>query len=345
MILSKHFLRTFLNIPSFSSPNLASNVSEKLRCSSIAKPRKLVVAMGSINREVTHEFRFFRVFKDGTVEKFRWPPEKIPPSDDPITGVRSKDVTISTQPDISARVFLPQTPDPKTKLPVLFYVHGGGFSFESAFSPLIDRHVRTLAAGANAMAVSVEYRLAPEHPIPACYDDCWAALRWVGSHANGHGPEPWLNHRADFQRLFLAGDSAGGNICHTLAVRVGTAGLDNLKVVGAVMGHPYFGGNEDDEMWLYMCPTNEGLEDRRLKPAAEDLARIGCERVLVLVAEKDHLMGVGRAYYEELKKSGWKGTVEIVESEGEDHCFHVDNPTCESSVDLIKKIVSFINEQ
>ncbi|CAL5329216.1 unnamed protein product [Camellia sinensis] len=167
----------------------------------------------------------------------------------------------------------------------------------------------------------------------------------VGPHGYGHGPEPWLNHHADFQRLFLAGDSAGGNICHTLAVRVGTAGLDNLKVVGAVMGHPYFGGNEDDEMWLYMCPTNEGLEDRTLKPAAEDLARIGCERVLVLVAEKDHLMGVGRAYHEELKESGWKGTVEIVESEGEDHCFHVDNPTCESSVDLIKKIVSFIIEQ
>ncbi|PRQ23165.1 hypothetical protein RchiOBHm_Chr6g0258331 [Rosa chinensis] len=49
-----------------------------------------------------------------------------------------------------------------------------------------------------------------------------------------------------------------------------------------VMVHPFFGGSAvDDEMWLYMCPENGGVQDRRLRPPAEDLAELGCERVLI----------------------------------------------------------------
>lgn len=89
-----------------------------------------------------------------------------------------------------------------------------------------------------------------------------------------------------------------------------------MKIVGAVLVHPYFGGTEDDAMWLYMCRDNNGLQDCRLRPSVEDLRRLGCERVLVFVAEKDHLNGVGKNYVEELRKSGWEGSVEIVENEG-----------------------------
>ncbi|KAA8545887.1 hypothetical protein F0562_020662 [Nyssa sinensis] len=342
MYLSKQFPKNLSKFPSFSRLD-PSNAGKTFRFSGTVKGRKLV-AMGSTNPEVAHEFPFFRVYKDGRVEKFRWPPEITPPCDDPVTGVKSKDIIISTEPQIAARIFLPRIPHPGRKLPVLLYVHGGGFSFESAFSTQSDRYVRILAGEANVVAVSVEYRLAPKHPIPACYDDSWAALQWVGSHFSGNGPEPWLNDYADFRRLFLAGDSAGGNICHNLAVRVGSIGLPGVTVVGAVLSHPYFGGTDDDKMWFYMCPTANGrLDDPRLKPAAGDLARLGCDRVLIFVAEKDHLRGVGRAYFEELRESGWGGTVEIVEYEGEDHCFHMDDPTCQNAVALIKKIVSFIN--
>ncbi|KAL6218788.1 hypothetical protein ACLB2K_011997 [Fragaria x ananassa] len=256
-----------------------------------------------LNDAVTHEFRFFRVYESGRVEKFHQT-HKILPKDDPVTGVRSKDVVISSEPAISARVFLPQIRDPTRKLPVLFHVHGGGFSFESAFSPHIHNYVSTLSSEADVIAVSVEYRLAPEHPIPACYDDPWAALNWVSSHCNRNGPEPWLNEHADFERVFVAGDSAGGNISHDLAVR-----------------------------------------DCRLRPSVEDLRRLGCERVLVFVAEKDHLNGVGKNYVEELRKSGWEGSVEIVENEGEDHCFHLEDLKYEKAVDLIRRFASFIKHQ
>ncbi|KAL7246843.1 hypothetical protein ACSBR2_001871 [Camellia fascicularis] len=93
-----------------------------------------------------------------------------------------------------------------------------------------------------------------------------------------------------------------------------------------------------------MCPTNTGLEDPRLKPSAEDLGRMGCERVLVLLAEDDHLREVGGAYCEELKKSGWGGKLQIVETTAEKHCFHLENPTSENARPLVKKIATFINQ-
>ena len=92
-------------------------------------------------------------------------------------------------------------------------------------------------------------------------------------------------------------------------------------MVGVILVHPYFGGTEANKMWLYINKENEGLQDRRLKPAAEDLMWIGCERVLVIVAEEDHLNGVGRSYVGELKKSGWKGCVEMTQNLGKYHGF------------------------
>lgn len=301
----------------------------------------------STTPEIAHEFRFFRVYKDGRLERSHPPTYKIPPFTDPSTGVQSKDVVISSEPLISARIFLPRFRDPARKLPVMFYVHGGGFCFESAFSSNIHNYVSAVAAEAEAVAVSVEYRLAPEHPIPACYDDSWAALQWATSHIDSTGPEQWLNSHADFDRLFLAGDSAGGNIVHNLAVRIGSGRLDSRleKVAGMVMVHPFFGGTEDDAMWLYMCPENGGLEDPRLRPGPGELRQVKCGRVLVFVAEKDHLREVGTRYVEVLRKSGWEGRVELVENEGEEHCFHISDLKCDKAVALIKKFASFIKSE
>ncbi|XP_031260320.1 2-hydroxyisoflavanone dehydratase-like [Pistacia vera] len=294
--------------------------------------------------EVAHEFRFFRVYKDGRIEKFR-STEKIPPSDDPVTGVRIKDVEISSQPAVSARIFLPKIRDSTRKFPVLYHVHGGGFCFESAFSPIHSKYLTLLTAEADVITVSVEYGLFPDRPIPACYEDSWAGLQWVAGHVNGNGPESWLNEHADLGRVFIGGESAGGNISHNLAVRIGTLGLPGVNVAGMVLVHPYFGGTDDDQMWLYMCPSNGRLQDPRLKPSAEDLARLGSKRVLIFVAEKDHLNVVGRNYYQELKESGWKGSAEILENEGEDHCFHMENLSNEKAVTLIQRFVSFMKEE
>ena len=65
-------------------------------------------------------------------------------------------------------------------------MHGGGFVIGSPFSSTYHDFVHSLVARAGVLAVTVDYRLAPEHPLPADFDDSMAALRWVAAHAGGN---------------------------------------------------------------------------------------------------------------------------------------------------------------
>lgn len=104
----------------------------------------------------------------------------------------------------------------------------------SPFCSTYHNYVSSLSAKANVIVVSVHYRLAPEHLVPAAYEDSWAALRWVAYHfnINGHGYEAWLKDHADFTRVFLAGDSAGRNIVHNMAVQASFEDLNGIKLAG-----------------------------------------------------------------------------------------------------------------
>ena len=297
----------------------------------------------SCSSEVEFEcLPLFRVFKDGVVERLRGT-ETVPPSDVPQNGVVSKDVVISPETGLSARLFLPMTATPDRKLPILIYIHGGGFVIESPFSPLYHPHVVSLASAANVIAVSVHYRRPPEHPIPIPHDDTWDAFQWVAAHSSGQGPEPWLNHHAKFDRVFFAGDSAGANIAHNMAMRTGTTQPPNVKICGIVLVHPYFGNNGPDRLWNYLCPS--GVHNLLFDPAVDTkLSILGCGKVLIFVAGKDVLKDRGFCYYEAVKKSGWGGAVEILESEGEEHVFHLFNPDCDKARALIQKFASFMNQ-
>ncbi|MFN8071104.1 MAG: alpha/beta hydrolase [Mycobacterium sp.] len=92
-------------------------------------------------------------------------------------------------------------------LPLTMYFHGGGFCLGNLDSHNIQ--ARTLAIGAAALIVSVDYRLAPEHPFPAGVEDVWAATQWAVKNATELG--------ADATRLAVAGDSAGGNLAAVVA--------------------------------------------------------------------------------------------------------------------------------
>ncbi|KAE8668108.1 presequence protease 2 [Hibiscus syriacus] len=297
--------------------------------------------------EIAHEFfpsfPIFRVYKDGRIERLRQT-ETVPPCDDPRTGVRSKDSPVSTL--TSARIFIPRTTDPSAKIPLLIYIHGGGFCLESPFSPAYHNYLTSLVNRANVIAVSVEYRKAPEHLLPIAYDDAWTAIKWVASHAKRDGPEPWLNERADFDRVFLAGDSSGANIAHNMIMRAAGDELLGLKFDGLLLTTPFFMNQELDEFMEFIFPTSSGPNDPRLNPgcAIDELAAgLVCKRVLVCVAEKDFLRETGVAYYETVKKSGWNGDIEMVEIQGEEHVFYLLKPASEKTVDLLNLVSSFLN--
>ncbi|KAG5238880.1 carboxylesterase [Salix suchowensis] len=303
--------------------------------------------MDSSSDEIIHQWgSYIRVYKEGRVERF-FGTDKVPSSIDSADGVSTKDVLIVPETDVSARIFIPTaTIDSGHKLPLLIYFHGGGFRVGSPFCATYHNYVASLVAAAGVVAVSVDYRLAPEYPIPACYEDSWAALKWVASHSNRKGPEEWIRDHANFDQVFLAGDSGGANISHDLAARAGIENLNGMTLSGLCLVHPYFGIKDTvDESWIFVSPTTSGLDDFRYNPAADSIrmASLGCTRVLICLAEKDVLRQRGLYYYETLRKSGWSGEVEIAETEGEGHVFHLFNPNCDNAEALLKKLASFIN--
>jgi len=110
---------------------------------------------------------------------------------------------------IAIRIYWPPADPTDNKLPVILYFHGGGFVVGDLDT--YDGASRQHAVGADAIVVSVEYRLAPEHPYPAAVEDAWAATLWVAEHGAEIG--------ADATRMAVAGDSAGGNISAVMAQR------------------------------------------------------------------------------------------------------------------------------
>jgi len=111
---------------------------------------------------------------------------------------------------VPVRVYRPAAPPTG----VVVYFHGGGFCIGSI--GLMDNVARELAHCTGAAVVSVEYRLAPEHPFPAGLDDCEAVTRWALEHAGELGGTP--------ERVAVAGESAGGNLSAAVALRRRGAG-------------------------------------------------------------------------------------------------------------------------
>lgn len=288
--------------------------------------------------KVVHDFHpFFRIYDDGRVER-GITYVSVPASDNLETGVRSRDAVVVPEHNVWVRLYLPRINEDGQKFPVVAYVHGGAFAIESASSSTYDSYLHSLTAKANVITVSVDYRLAPEHRLPACYDDCWAAIQWVAQ-----GSDPWLKSHADLDRVFFAGDSAGGNIAHNMMARAG--GGDCLKPAGMVLAHPYFGNGKPDKLWEFIYPESSGVDDPKHNPAASPgiLSGMACSKVMVILSEKDFIREGGLKYYEALKKSGWGGDLELLDVEGEEHVFHLQKPDCEKAGHVMDRVVAFLN--
>jgi len=114
--------------------------------------------------------------------------------------------------DIRARLWAPTS---DAGLPVLLYLHGGGFVIGSIET--CESMCRQLALQSGAAVVAIDYRLAPEHKYPAGLQDSWAALQWLVEHGASLGLDP--------SRIAVGGDSAGGTLAATTALLARDAGV------------------------------------------------------------------------------------------------------------------------
>ncbi len=123
-----------------------------------------------------------------------------------IEGVISEDkfVPQTGSPDVRIRICRPS--DQPGPLPALYWIHGGGYMLGDIEQD--DRLMRQIAKRVGCLTVSVDYRLAPEHPFPAPVEDCYAGLKWLSSHAGELGVE----------RIAIGGASAGGGLAAGLAL-------------------------------------------------------------------------------------------------------------------------------
>ncbi|XP_066399556.1 tuliposide A-converting enzyme 1, chloroplastic-like [Miscanthus floridulus] len=329
--------------------------------------------MDSGSAEIVVDCGVFRIYSDGRVERFAGM-ETVPAGFDADTGVTSKDVVIDAATGVATRLYLPaihtapsspQSDDNDSnsataKLPILVVFHGGFFVMGSPADPDFHRYMNSLVASARVVAVSVGYRLAPEHPLPAAYGDSWTALNWAVSGA----ADPWLSAHGDPGRVFVAGGSAGANIAHNMAIAAGLSGLHAAeqppppRVEGVLLLHPSFAGEqrmeeEEDGFWqankrrweAIFPGARDGLDDPRINPMAAgppSLAKLVGERLLVCTASEDPRAPRGRAYCEAVRASGWRGKVEWFESQDEGHAFFVSGHDSPEAVALMDRVGAFI---
>lgn len=319
------------------------------------------------NKEIEKELLpLIRVYKDGTIERLM-SSSIVPPSlQDPQTGVSSKDIVISNNnPSLSARIFLPKSHH-NHKFPILLYFHAGAFCVESPFSFFCHRYLNLLVSESNIIAVSIDYRLLPQHPLPAAYEDGWTSLQWVASHTSNDPnssieKEQWLQDSGDFNKVYIGGDVNGANLAHNLAMRAGTETLpNNLKILGALLCCPFFWGSkpigsepvEEHEnslaikVWNFVYPNAKGgIDNPMVNPCAigaPSLATLGCSKILLTITDKDEFRDRDVLYYESVRESGWQGQLELFEAGDEEHGFQIFKPETDGAKQFIKRLASFL---
>eukprot|EP00249_Psilotum_nudum_P020408 c27688_g1_i1 orf=383-1417(-) len=303
-------------------------------------------------------------YEDGSVERFS-ATELLPACQHFADGVASRDVILQTQTGIWVRIFLPQNvADQRKKVPVVLHFHGGGLCIGSVAWAVFHRFCSSMAVKSQSVWISVEYRLAPEHRLPAAYDDAYDAFVWLSRQAQGYAADPWLVQYADFSNCFFAGESSGGSIVHYLGARVAGRDWGSLVVRGMLILHVAFqiqdAPRPDTSKTLSIVTemrpntfyrlslplgADADIDHPFLDPLhreAPAIADVSFPPIIVAVADRDPLSCAGIFYFEAMLQSGHR--VELFVTEGEGHCFYLRQPQSEKAELFEQTLVDFIQK-
>lgn len=272
----------------------------------------------------------------------------------PSVGEASERTIPGPAEDITVRIYRPDgagsaTPEGDLTGALMFF-HGGGWVIGT-----IDTHdvvCRALCEALDATVVSVDYRLAPEHPFPAAADDCTAATTWVANHGSEIG--------VDGTRLAVCGDSAGGNLAAVVVQDCAAAVGESPMISAQALVYPCVHATREPSGSLvehaegYLL-TTEGMgwfydryvadieqrTDPRCSPMLADLE--GQAPAIVITAQYDPLRDEGKDYADKLTAAGVP--VEYAEFEGQIHTFFTQVGVCDASAESVALIADFVRAQ
>ena len=221
-----------------------------------------------------------------------------------LLAVEDRQVTVNGV-TLPIRIYRPVTDH---IVPVTVYIHGGGWVVGDLDTN--DTVAWGLAEGSGTAVVSIHYRMAPEHPYPVAFDDCYALVEWISQNAGTFG--------GDSARLAVCGDSAGGNLSAAISLAARDRGGPAIAaqglifpVLGLDIDTPSYHENAEDfgltreSMAFYLdayLPDKSKVDAYAMPLLADDLTNL--PPALVHTAEFDPLRDEGKLYAERLAAAG-----------------------------------------
>nr|XP_043613053.1 probable carboxylesterase 15 [Erigeron canadensis] len=322
--------------------------------------------MGAVAYVVEDFLGIVQLFSDGSIKRSH---ENIDFTPFPVQddgSVDWKDYSYDNHHDLRLRIYKPKSTT-TSKLPVIYFLHGGGFCVGSFAWPNFHNCCLRLSSGLHAIVVAPDYRLAPEHRLPAALEDSYGALKWIQTMATKDGGHGETFDRFDFDRFFVTGDSSGGNIAHYLAVRLGPGSpeLSPVKIRGYVMLAPFFGGTERtksevegsltekfltlellDMFWRMSLPVGKTADHsfaNPFGPNSPSLELVKLDPILIMVGGNEIMKDRVKVYADRLKKLG--KIASYVEFEGKQHGFFSNEPYSDVSESVLNLIKDFVSQQ
>jgi len=269
-------------------------------------------------------------------------PKWTSPNNPQLAAIENRKIAVRDSAQINVRIYRPVLDE---KLPVIVYYHGGGWVFGNCDST--DAGCQLLAEKAQAIVVSVDYRLAPEYPFPTPLYDAYDSFMWVFENIENFGGDP--------ANLTVAGDSAGGNLATVVAYLAATLNGPAIKVQALI--YPvvnvdfttasyntygeYFGLDKQGMVWFAGHYTDEqNYTDPLVSPLQIDDLSI-LPKTIIIAAEADVLYDEGLAYAQKLTDAGV--TVEHVNMPGLIHSYFSKMDFFEqATIETAEKIANFV---